>query len=73
MAVVTAMVSERMSCRCIHEQWQRDRDKQRDLAKKTAIMLEKPVVLFRKPDGRYCFVVEGENYDGEFIELLTQY
>lgn len=62
-----------MSCRCIHEQWQRDRDKQRFLAKKTAMLLEKPVVLYRKPDGRYCFVVEGENYEGEFIELLTQY
>ena len=62
-----------MSCRCIHEQWQRDRDKQRDLAKKTAIMLEKPVVLFRNPDGRYCFVVEGEKYEGELIEILTQY
>lgn len=37
------------------------------------MLLEKPVVLYRKPDGRYCFVVEGENYDGEFIELLTQY
>lgn len=62
-----------MSCRCIHEQWQRDRDRQRGLAKKLAVMTKKPVILFKKSDGSYDFVAEGNVYEGEFIELLTQY
>lgn len=73
MAVVTAMVFVGMSCRCIHEQWQRDLNKQRDLAKKTAMLIDKPVVLYRKADGRYYFVAEGDPIDGEIIEILTQY
>ncbi len=62
-----------MSCRCVTEQWQRDRDKQSSLAKKTAVLLGKPQVLYRTPDGKYCFVTEGEEVKGEIIEILTQY
>lgn len=71
--MATALVFERMSCRCVNEQWQRDRDKQSSLAKKTAVMLGKPMVLYRTPDGKYCFVAEGEEVKGEVIEILTQY
>lgn len=62
-----------MSCRCVHEQWQRDRAKQRGLAKKTAMLIGQPLVLYKTPDGRYSFVTEGEEYNGTFEELLTQY
>lgn len=73
MAVVTAMVFEAMSCRCIHEQWQRDRAKQRDLAKKTAMLTGQTQVLYKTPDGRYCFIAEGKAYNGIFEEIITQY
>lgn len=62
-----------MSCRCVHEKWQRDRAKQRSLAKKTAMLLGQSQVLYKTPDGRYRFVSEGEDYNGTFEELLTQY
>ena len=62
-----------MSCRCQQEQWQRDCAKQRDLAKKTAVMLDCPQVLYRTHDGRFAFVSDGEPYNGEFYELITQY
>ena len=62
-----------MSCRCQQEQWQRDYAKQRDLAKKTAVMLDCPQVLYRKADGRFGFVSDGSDYNGEFFELITQY
>lgn len=73
MAVVTAMVFEAMSCRCIHEQWQRDRAKQRDLAKKTALLKGKAQVLYKTPEGFFRFVTEGEAYNGIFEEIITQY
>ena len=62
-----------MSCRCQHEQWMRDLAKQRDLAKKTAVMLDCPQVLYRKADGTFAFVSDGEPYNGEEIEIITQY
>lgn len=62
-----------MSCRCIHEQWQRDRDRQRGLAKKLAVMINGPVILLKKSDGTYGFVAEGNDYEGEIIEIITQY
>lgn len=62
-----------MSCRCAQEQWLRDLAKQRDLAKKTAVMLDCPQVLYRKADGTFRFVGEGQEYDGEFYEIITQY
>jgi hypothetical protein len=62
-----------MSCRCTQEQWLRDLAKQRDLAKKTAVMLDCPQVLYRKADGTFRFVSEGQGYDGEFYEIITQY
>ena len=62
-----------MSCRCVQEQWQRDRDKQRALAKKTAVMLERPQVLYKSQDGKYRFVTDGEKYSGTIEEIITQY
>lgn len=62
-----------MSCRCIQEEWQRDLAKQRELAKKTAVMLDCPQVLYRRPDGTFAFVSDGEPYNGEEIEIITQY
>lgn len=62
-----------MSCRCKQEQWLRDLDKQRDLAKKTAVMLGCPQVLYRTDDGFFRFVSEGEEYNGELYEIITQY
>lgn len=62
-----------MSCGCMHEKWQRDRAKQRDLAKKTAVMLGEPQVLYKTPEGLYRFVTEGAEYNGTFEELITQY
>ena len=62
-----------MSCRCQKEQWQRDHDRQWVLAKKAAVLLDCPQILYRKPDGSYRFVSEGEDYEGEFLEIITQY
>ena len=62
-----------MSCRCQQEQWLKDLAKQRDLAKKTAVLLGKAQVLYRSPDGQFRFVSEGEEYNGQEIEIITQY
>lgn len=62
-----------MSCRCAQEQWLRDRAKQRDLAKKTAMLLGQPQVLYKTPDGRYKFVTEGDEFNGDIEEIITQY
>lgn len=62
-----------MSCRCQQEKWMRDLAKQRELAKKTAVMLDCPQVLYRTADGRFAFVSDGEPYNGEFHEIITQY
>ncbi len=62
-----------MSCRCQQEKWQRDYAKQRDLAKKTAVMLDCPQILYRKADGTFHFVSEGQEYNGELYEIITQY
>jgi hypothetical protein len=51
----------------------RDLTKQRELAKKTAVMLDCPQVLYRRPDGTFAFVSDGEPYNGEEIEIITQY
>ena len=61
------------SCRCIQEQWMRDRAKQRDLAKKAAVLLGKTQILYRSPDGQFRFVSEGEEYNGQQEEIITQY
>ena len=62
-----------MSCRCAQEQWQRDLEKQRGLAKKTAVMLGRPQVIYRKADGTFHFVSDDQDYNGEFYEIITQY
>jgi len=62
-----------MSCRCAQEKWMRDFKKQEELAKKAAVLLDCPQVLFRKADGTFHFVSEGQDYDGEFYEIITQY
>ena len=62
-----------MSCGCRQEQWMRDRAKQRELAKKTAVLLGKAQVLYRSPDGQFRFVSEGEEFNGQEIEIITQY
>lgn len=62
-----------MSCRCIQEEWQRDLAKQRELAKKTAVLLDCTQVLYRMADGRFGFVSEGNEYNGEYYEIITQY
>ena len=46
---------------------------QRDLAKKAAVLLGKAQVLYRSPDGEFRFVSEGEEYNGQEIEIITQY
>ena len=51
----------------------RDREKQRELAKKTAILLGKTQILYRSPDGQFRFVSEGEEYNGQLEEIITQY
>ena len=62
-----------MSCRCQQEKWLRDLDKQRDLAKKAAVMLGCPQVIYRKADGTFHFVSDGQDFNGEFYEIITQY
>ena len=62
-----------MSCRCQQEQWLRDLEKQRELAKKTAVMLGRPQVIYRKDDGTFHFVSDGQEFNGEFYEIITQY
>ena len=62
-----------MSCRCVQEQWQRDRDKQRSLGKKTSVMLGRPQVLYKYQDGKYRFVTDGEKFSGTIEEIITQY
>jgi len=62
-----------MACRCAVQKWQRDREKQRELAKKAAVLLDEPQVLYRMPDGTYCFVGEGGEIKGEIEEIITQY
>lgn len=62
-----------MSCRCQQEQLMRDLAKQRDLAKKAAVLLDAPQIVYRKPDGRLAFVTEGDEFNGETIEIITQY
>jgi len=62
-----------MSCRCVQAQWLRDLARQRDLAKKTAVMLGKTQVLYRKEDGTFCFGSEDSEIKGEIIEIITQY
>lgn len=71
--MVAVVVCEGMSCRCAHEQWQRDRAKQRRLAKLTAQMTDATQVLYKTPEGFYRFVTEGEAYNGTFEEIITQY
>lgn len=61
------------SCRCIQEQWMRDLQKQRSLAKKTAVLLGETQILYRDGEGKYRFVTEGKEYQGEIIEIITQY
>lgn len=51
----------------------RDLAKQRDLAKKAAVLLDAPQIVYRKPDGRLAFVTEGDEFNGETIEIITQY
>lgn len=68
-----AVVHEPMSCRCVTEQWQRERDRQAQLARKTAVLLDRPQVLYRTVDGKYGFVSEGAEIKGEIIEIITQY
>lgn len=60
------------SCRCIKEKWQRDLERQRMLAKKTAVLTDRVQLLYKKADGTYSFVAEGESYNGIFIEIITQ-
>ncbi len=62
-----------MSCKCVAEQWQRDRERQRRLAKQSAKLTGKPYVLYKMPDGRYGFAPEGGKIKGEAEEILTQY
>ncbi len=61
------------SCRCQQEQWQRDLARQRDLAKKTAVLRDEPQVIYRKSDGSFAFVTDGGEVNGEIIEIVTQY
>lgn len=51
----------------------RDREKQRGLAKKAAILLGKTQILYRSPDGQFRFVSEGQEYNGQLEEIITQY
>ena len=51
----------------------RDMRKQRDLAKKTAVLLGETQVLYRDEDGKFRFVTEGKEFNGEIIEIITQY
>lgn len=62
-----------MSCRCQQEKWLRDLEKQRELARKTAAMLDCPQVIYRKDDGTFHFVNDGQEFNGEFYEIITQY
>lgn len=62
-----------MSCRCVKEKWQRDHAKQRDLAKKAAVLEDRTYVLFKRPDGKYDFTAEGNRYNGDLVEIITQY
>lgn len=51
----------------------RDLQKQRSLAKKTAVLLGETQILYRDGEGKYRFVTEGKEYQGEIIEIITQY
>lgn len=62
-----------MSCRCVTEQWMRDRERQRDLAKKAALLTGQVQVLFRDAEGRWCFVPDGQDYQGDNTEIILPY
>lgn len=62
-----------MNCRCVTEQWMRDRERQRQLAKKAAVLTGQAQVLFRDADGRWRFVPDGEEVRGDKQEIITQY
>lgn len=62
-----------MSCRCLTEQWMRDRERQRALAKKAALLTGQVQVLYRDGGGRWCFVPDGQEYKGDNIEIILPY
>lgn len=62
-----------MSCRCVTEKWMRDRERQRGLARKAALLTGQAQVLYRTSDGRWTFVPDGEDYKGDNEEIITQY
>jgi len=62
-----------MSCRCELQRWQRDRAKQRELAKKTARLLGETQVLYRSADGSFRFTSEGGSINGRIEEIITPY
>lgn len=71
--MVKGMAFTDMSCRCVKDEFMRDRERQRSLAKKAAILDDTPYVLYRKADGLYAFVREGIKYNGKEVEIITQY
>lgn len=71
--MVKGMAFTSMSCRCVKDEFMRDYERQRSLAKKAAVLDGAPYVLYRKADGLYAFVREGVEFDGKEIEIITQY
>ena len=62
-----------MSCRCVADKWRHDRERQAELAKKTARMTGRTQVLYRKADGSFAFTSEGGDINGEIVEYITIY
>lgn len=59
-----------MSCDCVFKKAMAELERVRGLAKKAAILTESDQIIYKKPDGTYCFVPEGESYNGEFVEFV---
>jgi hypothetical protein len=61
-----------MSCRCLLDKWQRDLQKQRELAQKAAVM-EQCIYVVYENNGKYNFCKESTFSDnlGELVEYIT--
>lgn len=59
-----------MSCDCEFKKAMAELERVRGLAVKSAMLTETDQIIYKKPDGTYCFVPEGEEYKGEFVEYV---
>jgi hypothetical protein len=71
--MAVSMEGQPMSCRGEADKWRHDRERQSELAKKTAKLTGQTQVLYRKADGSFAFAPEGSDINGEQVEIITIY